>query len=373
MYSTEKSVVSYTTAYSPNYATARYRFRTSAQALGCRLEAYPINQIGPDGEDLTIDVAILGDPNPQQVVVVSSGLHGVEGFFGSAVQCALLEDRLVGWSSIQVAALVLLHALNPYGFAWRRRWNEDNVDLNRNFLLPDEEYTGSPEKYTDFNAFFNPTSPPWSFEPFLVKAIATILRYGFTTLKNTLPVGQYDFPQGLFFGGNSQSQTYRILAANLPRWLGNATDVVHIDFHTGLGKKATYKLFIDNLPDSEPVKWAIENFGADVVETSQPGGNAYKIRGGLGTWCQAMFPQCKYKFLTAEFGTYPVIEVVEALRAENRAHFFSPPDHPSREWTRQRLVEIFAPADQVWRHTVVSQGLDLVEQAIEVCFPAQGL
>ncbi|MBW4615472.1 MAG: M14 family metallopeptidase [Desmonostoc vinosum HA7617-LM4] len=365
--------MSYVTAFSPNYATARYRFRTSAQALGCRLEAYPINQTGPDGEELTIDVAILGDPHPQKIVIVSSGLHGVEGFFGSAVQCALLEERLIGWSSIQGAALILLHTLNPYGFAWRRRWNEDNVDLNRNFLLPGEEYRGSAEKYRNLNAFFNPTSPPSRFEPFFLKAIASILRNGINDLKDTLPIGQYDFPQGLFFGGNSPSPTHQILAANLPQWLGNATDVLHIDFHTGLGKKATYKLFIDDLPNFESTEWLINIFGADAIETYKPGGTAYKIRGGLGTWCKTMFPQCNYKFLTAEFGTYPIIKVVEALRAENRAHFHSPPNDSSKEWTRQRLEEIFVPADRNWRHTVVSQGLDLVEQAIEVCFPPQEL
>ncbi|OUL21730.1 M14 family metallopeptidase [Nostoc sp. 106C] len=358
--------MSYTTAFCPNYTTARNRFRTSALALECRLEAYSIDQTGPNGEDLTIDVAILGNPHPQKVVVVSSGLHGVEGFFGSAVQCALLEERLVSWNQSQETTLLLLHALNPYGFAWCRRWNEENIDLNRNFLLPNEEYRGSPAKYGDLNAFFNPTSPPSRFEPFVVKAIATILRYGITSLTATLPVGQYDFPQGLFFGGNNPSKTYQILDANLPRWIGNATDVVHIDFHTGLGKKATYKLFIDDPPDSKPTQWLTEKFGDDVVEAYKARKVTYIFRGGLGTWCKAKFPKCNYRFLTAEFGTYPVIQVVEALRAENRAHFFSPPNHLSKDWTRQRLMEVFAPTDEDWRDAVVSQGLDLVGRAIAV-------
>ncbi|AFY44242.1 DUF2817 domain-containing protein [Nostoc sp. PCC 7107] len=363
--------MSYASGFSPNYATARYRFCAAAQALGCQLETYSIDQTGPDEEDLTIDVAILGTSQPEQILVVSSGLHGVEGFFGSAVQCALLEERLIGWSPSPRTALVLLHALNPYGFAWGRRGNEENIDLNRNFLLPHEEYTGSPEKYGDLDTFFNPTSPPSPFEPFLMKAIATIFRHGINSLINTLPVGQYDFPQGLFFGGNRPSKTYQILAAHLPRWIGNAKNVLHIDLHTGLGKKATYKLFINDLSDSASAQWLIEKFGADVVEPYQPDGKMYKFRGGLGTWCQAMFPQCNYKFLTAEFGTYPVIQVVEALRAENRAHFYSLPEHPSKKWTRQRLAEVFAPADMTWRNMVVCRGLDLVEKAIEVCFPTE--
>ncbi|OUL21688.1 hypothetical protein BV372_31405 [Nostoc sp. T09] len=352
--------------FCPNYTTARNRFRTSALALGCRLEAYSIEQTGPDGEDLTIDVAILRNPNSQKIVVVSSGLHGVEGFFGSAVQCALLEESLGSWNQSQDTTLLLLHALNPYGFAWCRRWNEENIDLNRNFLLPDEEYRGSPAKYGDLNVFFNPTSPPSRFEPFVAKAIATILRYGITSLTATLPVGQHDFPQGLFFGGSGSSKTYQILDANLSRWIGNATDVLHIDFHTGLGKKASYKLFIDDPPESESTQWLSEKFGADFVEAYQTRKVTYTFRGGLGSWCKARFPQCNYKFLTAEFGTYPIIDVVEALRAENRAHFFSPPNHPSKDWTRQRLMEVFAPADEDWRDAVVSQGLDLVERAIAV-------
>jgi hypothetical protein len=186
-------------------------------------------------------------------------------------------------------------------------------------------------------------------------------------LASTLPVGQYDFPKGLFFGGHKPSKTYQILAANFPRWIEAATDVLQIDFHTGLGQKATYKLFTEE-PVNERTQWLIGEFGADVVEAYQPRGAAYISRGSLGSWCQAMFPKVNYNFLTAEFGTYPIIKVVEALRAENRAHFFSPPLHPSREWTFQQLVEVFAPADPRWRDAVVSAGLDLIQRAIQVGF-----
>jgi hypothetical protein len=363
--------MSYTTAFCPNYAEARTRFRASASAINFRLEEHPINQLGPDEEELTIDVAIKGETDPEKVIIVSSGLHGVEGFFGSAVQCTLLEECLNDFCPPQGAVLVLVHALNPYGFAWRRRWNEDNIDLNRNFLLPDEEYTGSPQKYGDFNAFFNPTSPPSQFEPFLIKLIATIFRQGMTALKKTLLVGQYDFPKGLFFGGHGPSKTQQILAENLPRWVGYAKNVLHIDFHTGLGRKATYKLLINEPADSARTQWLIEKFGADVVENYYKpslGGTAYTIRGGLGRWCQAKFPMCNYNFITAEFGTYPIIPVFKALRAENSVEFWSHPDDPSLERARKQLVEIFAPANPLWRKAVVSQGFDLVRRAIEIYF-----
>ena len=75
-------------AFSPDYRSARSRFRASARARGFRLEALAIDE----GEDWTVDVAIGGDPDPDRLVVVSSGLHGVEGSLGSAIQAALLES-----------------------------------------------------------------------------------------------------------------------------------------------------------------------------------------------------------------------------------------------------------------------------------------
>src|SRR5580765_4989856 len=81
--------------FSVDYATARHRFREAATRLGCETHAYPIGGHGPHGEDLTIDVAITPGSRPDRALVISSGIHGVEGFFGSAVQLAALEE----WTS----------------------------------------------------------------------------------------------------------------------------------------------------------------------------------------------------------------------------------------------------------------------------------
>ena len=73
-----------------------------------------------------------------------------------------------------------------------------------------------------------------------MQAIWLILKYGMTSLRNTLPVGQYDYPKGLFFGGNAPSKIQEVLAENLSQWIGNTSEVLHLDFHTGLGKWGTY-------------------------------------------------------------------------------------------------------------------------------------
>jgi hypothetical protein len=104
-------------------------------------------------------------------------------------------------------------------------------------------------------------------------------------LRNTLPVGQYDFPKGLFFGGHLPSATQKILADNLAKWIGSSSEVVHIDFHTGLGKWGTYKLLVDLPATSEAYSRLPQHFGVNAVEAFNPEGVSYKIRGGLGTWC----------------------------------------------------------------------------------------
>ncbi|NQV10959.1 MAG: DUF2817 domain-containing protein [Cyanobacteria bacterium] len=107
---------------------------TAAGAAGARLTSHRLpGQLGPDGELLCIDVALLaGEAPPRAMLLLISGTHGVEGFCGSGVQVSYLTDRLHDAFPPGTATL-LIYALNPYGFAWRRRVNEDSIDRNRNF------------------------------------------------------------------------------------------------------------------------------------------------------------------------------------------------------------------------------------------------
>jgi len=103
--------------FSSSYAEARRRFIEAARAVNATVHSYAIGAAPTD--DLSIDVAIIGaDTDP--ALVVSSGIHGIEGFFGSAVQLALLE-RLKATNDKQGIRYVLIHAVNPYGFAHLRR------------------------------------------------------------------------------------------------------------------------------------------------------------------------------------------------------------------------------------------------------------
>ena len=359
--------MSHAAAFSPDYTAARARFRSSSLALGCALEAHAIEGHGPDGEDLSIDVARLGAERARRVVIVSSGLHGVEGFLGSALQAALLEEHLGGWTPPEGCALVLIHALNPYGFAWRRRVNEGNVDLNRNFLLPGEAFEGAPPLYGPMDGFFNPKRRPNPLEPFLLRAVGKIARHGWGALKDTLPVGQYEFPEGLFFGGKAPSASQRLLEAHLPRWIDGAEHVLHIDVHSGQGKWGRFILAANHDEGTPRTTWMRGVYG-DAIEAWDPAATLYTIRGGLGRWCAAKFPAIAYDELTAEFGTYATLRVVQALRDENMASHHCEPGEPQLARARARLYEIFAPADAEWRDACVGQGIGVVQKGIEACF-----
>jgi hypothetical protein len=188
---------------SPDYITAKRRFREAVAARGGRLDSLDLGAKGPAGEELAIDVGWFGASNPRRVLVHSSGLHGVEAFAGSAIQLQWLEEGIP--SLPEDGAIAVVHVLNPYGMAWLRRFNENNVDLNRNFLGPDEPFAGAPEGFTDVDWFLNPARPP-SRAAYYLQAAWLLARYGEESLRQTIAGGQYVNPRGLFFGGNCLEQ-----------------------------------------------------------------------------------------------------------------------------------------------------------------------
>ena len=351
------------TAFSPDYSTARLRFRQAATRLGWRLEEHSIGQIGPDGEDLTIDIAWSENDTPERTLVVSSGVHGVEGFFGSAVQLALLDHWAI--HGVPSVRSVFLHGLNPYGFSRLRRFDENNVDPNRNFLLTGEPYQGAPSGYAELDNLLNPRRPPSRWESFFVKVLPEIARHGMPALRQSVAAGQYEFPKGLFFGGSEPTQMHQILQQHLGRWLQGSRSVVHLDFHTGLGRSGACKLLIDYQLTPSARENLTDWFGADSFEACDSDGISYDARGGLGRWCVARGFASEYLFACAELGTFGPIKVLAGLRAENQAHHWGDSESESTQRAKKRLKELFCPTDEFWRSKVLSQSMKLVDHAID--------
>ena len=339
--------------FHPSYEEARAAFRLLSTEAGGTLHSWEI--IPPNvgqNEGLTIDAAVFG--TGAKTLVVSSGLHGVEGFAGSAIQLQLLQAGLP-----KDVRVVLLHALNPFGMAMIRRVNENNVDLNRNFLAPDEAYTGSSDGYQRLNPMLNPERPAGGLEFHTLSTVWQIVRHGFNTLKTAVVGGQYDFPKGLFFGGDHLERGPAMLLEKLPPLLEGSETIVHIDFHTGLGKQGTYALLVDTDAGSAEHLDLRDQYGDRVQPWDADNGVAYQIRGGLPAAMSRLLGPTT-TVITCEFGTLPALKVLDALRIENQTtHWGGNP-----ETAKTGLLEAFRPRSDTWEQAVLSGGATVINQAI---------
>jgi len=351
------------TAFPSDYASSRARFREAAKRLGWILRAHRVDGTGPAGEELTIDAANSPTPGADHVLIVSSGLHGVEAPFGAAVQLAVMDQWAEKGGLPAGVRAVFLHGLNPYGCAWGRRVDAANVDPNRNFLLPGQEYRGSPDTYKHFDGLLNPPRPPARWDPFVLHAWLEVARHGLPALKQALVGGQYEYPKGLFFGGHGPSTTHLALRERFREWAGPADRAVHLDFHSGLGRWGSYKLLLDSPVPAAHRKQMDEWFGPGTHEEDNPNGVAYLPRGGFGPWCVAQGVATDYLYMVAEFGTYSNVPMLAGMRAENRAHHWGRPGEPVVERARARMRELFCPASAEWRARVLAQGVELVRRA----------
>jgi hypothetical protein len=346
--------------FSCDYESARARFRQTAADAGAALHTIELPTTGPRGEALAIDIAWLGATEPQAVFLYTSGLHGVEAFTGSAAQLALLESRPAPGPR---DALVLVHVLNPYGMAWLRRTNENNVDLNRNFIVGGEQWSGAPELYRTLDPLFNPPSPP-ARDGFRIRAAATVMRHGFHRVKQAIAEGQYEYPRGLFFGGRNLERGPQLYLDWLKRYLSGAEYLFALDLHTGLGKRGTDTVAPE--PFNATARTTLERaLSRSFVDPAGPS-VAYTVRGGYGAALARTLPRVQIDFVLQEIGTYPPLEVIHALREENRWHFYGDGSivHPAR----QRLLEALCPRSAVWRRRAIELALGLAHAGARWAF-----
>jgi hypothetical protein len=392
--------MSYLRFYCADYDSARRQFRDLAAQRGFQQEFYPLDSDhlrGPHGEELTVDVATRGAERPRRTLIVSSGLHGVEGYFGSAVQLAWLDALRT--EPPAECRWVLVHGLNPYAFAWQRRWNENNVDLNRNFFrgeaeTNDDHFHASQQVYGEWNRLLNPPHPPRRYEPFRLKVLLSlwqqswkarmrlppaerpspvrvgqVLRLGLNELLGSLPVGQYKHPRGLFYGGANEEWSTRLVQKQIADWVGDSETIIHVDIHTGLFRFGDYKLLVEFSPNSQRYEW-LSSFVDTERLNSNCGTTPYLARGTMTGYLQERLADRWYVGVTAEFGTYRPLQMLMALRAENQAHHHWRPGESGYRRVKQQLLDAFCPRSRPWRETTVRQGVSIIDQMVHgLCRP----
>ena len=255
-------------------------------------------------------------------------------------------------------AIVLVHVLNPYGMAWLRRANENNVDLNRNFLSPGETWKGAPPLYSRLDPLLNPPTPPGA-DRFGWRLAAMALRHGPRRLKQAIAEGQYEFPRGLFFGGRALEPGARLYLDFLRRNLARAEYLFAIDMHTGLGPRGGETLVLEAGARATPASELARALDRNLIDLAA-GDAAYRIRGGMGSALSTALPGARTDFLLEEIGTYPAHTVLAALREENRCHHH---DSGLAHSAKRALLEAFAPSSPRWRRHAVEKSTQLLNAA----------
>lgn len=351
------------THFPADYRTARAAFVAAAEAaeLGVTTRVHPKTH-GADGKPLFLDVAVAGDRDADRALLVISGTHGVEGYFGSGVQTGLLREGLAERVP-EGRKLVLLHALNPFGFSWNRRVNEHNADINRNFA----DHARPPENAA-YDALADAIAPR-SVSPAAMKKANAALRdyakaHGAFALQEAISRGQYRHPDGLYFGGTQESWSALMLKDVFREELRDVNELVVVDLHTGLGEPGAAEMISEDLPDSAAYKRAKTMWG-DLVHSSEAGESVSAPL--VGTIDQAVGRWMKGKALTfaaLEVGTQSLRDVFDALRRDNWLHAHASLEHRSARSIKRQIRDAFYVDTADWKRKVWATAERVVTQAL---------
>jgi hypothetical protein len=353
-----------------SYAHARANLQEAAQRLGVPVQAHvhPTRR-GMDGEELSMDLVRIGPAGARAALIVSSGMHGVEGFCGSGCQVALMHDEgLLARLDRDGVALLLIHAVNPHGFSHLRRTNEDNIDLNRNFIDFDQPLPLN-EAYADIHELLLPAH--WPPGPDNAQAIERyIAEHGEVHFRDALSSGQTSHPDGLFFLGHGPGWSNTSLRALLRAHCQGFERLAWIDIHTGLGPWGHgEKIFASHLSgfaehhDPAELRRAKAFWGSDVCSIFGGQSLSRNSRGGGIACLPVECPQAECTMIGLEFGTLPSGQVRQSLRTMHWLANHPEVDDVQRRRMGREALGGFYIDSPAWQGMVYGQTRVMVQQA----------
>jgi len=352
-------------SFAADYSEARDKFLSAARIAGAALHRYDNPSKGPGGEALSTDVARVGPEDASKVVATISSTHGVEGYCGSGFQVDWLAS--VGATDLpKDTAVLFVHALHPYGFAWNRRVTEEGNDLNRNYVDHAKPYPAN-DAYLEIADYLVPKD---FSEAGLKAADAKLADYrkkvGDIAYFRAISGGQYSHADGMFFGGGGPSWSNRTLHAIADRYLKGRSDVAVIDFHTGLGPYG-YGEPITHYDIGSGGSKRVRAFWGESVTESKRGQTASQARDGLGHYGLNRVlqePETRLTMCTLEYGTFDRESGQKAFRADHWLHKYGDPLGKEAGPIRAAMRRQFYPDTDDWKEAVLFRGHQLMRQAI---------
>ena len=346
--------------FSASYGEARKKFLDACAEAGAVADTRQNPHAnGPLGVPLYTDIARLGPEKPRRLLILVSGTHGNEGFCGSAVQAGLLRSGIHAELPPETAML-MIHAINPYGFAHVRRVNEDNVDLNRNFVDHGKPHPENPD-YDEVHAFICPPDLMAHKEHYDAQAYEYLEKHGMSALQAAVTGGQYAHADGLFYGGQKPVWSNRTFTELVKTHAQGLEAAALIDFHTGLGPYG----------HGEPigvgpreVRALAENWFGDVRYPSDGSSVSAPIRGDLVSAFLEMAGAEHRAGVALEFGTREMLYVLEGLRADNWLYLHGDPDSEEGRKIKAHIKDALYPEEDPWKEQVWTESLAMVERVL---------
>ena len=331
-----------------------------------------------ESDGLYIDNIYLPSKNEKEnLIVLTTGVHGMEGYIGSVMLDVFFEEIYPDLNTENTGVLIVAN-VNPYGMKYMRRYNENNVDLNRNFILDWESFDLSCNKdYPEVKNFLQPEGKIgnafWHEAGFYLNLAKEALSKGADKVSNALLSGQYEYPQGVYYGGNGDEKSTAYLKGVFNDCLeGEYSNIVHIDIHSGYGPRYNMVIFnsgFETMTEAETKK----AFGYDYV-ISHDSESFYATTGDTTDYFYRLAESKntdKTLFSTCfEFGTIgdSFMDSITSLKYtvdENRQNWYPTESKVSEEVVSERYKELFYPTETQWREKTVADFKTAAEGVLE--------
>lgn len=328
-------------------------------------ESVPHPLTGPDGEPLATEVAWFGRKDARHLVVGVSATHGVEGWAGSACQIGWARSG-AGASLPDDVAVLQIHIVNPWGMAWDRRQQEDNVDLNRHYVDFDELPDDSAYRALDAHVMCDLAGPDADAASAALAAYEA--EHGRRALHMALYGGQYSNPLAPSYGGLEPTWSRLLVDRLIAAYCGTAGRIVLCDFHTGYGPYG-YGIPLWHLEAGPQLDKARYIFG-ETTEAPLAGDRAkdeFIQNGHFYQYWVRKLPGADVIPMCFEFGGEHVSDEASIVNEREDSLSWRDDDRLSAasRALRRRIRDIHCPPNDDWREMIWFRGRQLYREMIE--------
>ena len=300
------------------------------------------------------------------VETIELGLEGEE-----RLGCAHLLEGVISRFTTGVSSV-------DRGFHWAETTLETpllyrhtrGVDLNRNFHTFSGSLPSNPA-YVELHDLLLPAEwPPTEANR---QAIAGwIQTHGLQRYQAAVSQGQYSHPDGLFFGGVAPTWSNQTLRQVLRQHGQHARRIAWIDLHTGLGPCGVGERIWAGTDNAQAIararRWWDSSGTTPLTSIYDGSSTSAFLTGLMWSAIHDECPQAEYTGMALEYGTVPILGIIEALRGDHwlhRQHLRGlPVADELAQSIRQRMRDAFYVNTPEWRAQIVSQARQGLFQAI---------